>query len=61
MALNIQNTDSPLLWKQVEPWLEWMQDGNMMRIEQMFNDYVLVSFDNTKEPKKYRIAVKNIE
>lgn len=32
-----------------------------MRVEQMFNDYILVSFDDTKETKKYRIVVKNIE
>lgn len=61
MTLHVENTDSPFLWKQIEPWLEWMQDGKMMRIEQMFNDYVLASFDDAKETKKYRIVVKSIE
>ncbi len=61
MTLHVQNMDSPFVWKQVEPWFEWMQDGKMMRVEQMFNDYILVSFDDTKETKKYRIVVKNIE
>lgn len=61
MTLHVQNMDSPFVWKQVEPWFEWMQDGKMMRVEQMFNDYILVSFDETKETKKYRIVVKNIE